>query len=64
MKNKTEEAKGKRRKVMGKGAFKELRVWQKRKDLAVYIPKETFKEIEKGCIENLLPLAVCLSPFP
>ncbi len=49
--------------------FKELRVWQKGKDLAVYIyqitntgnfakdyglrdiPKETFKEIEKGCIE-------------
>ena len=49
--------------------FKELKVWQKGKDLAVYIyrisnsgdfakdyglrdiPKETFKEIEKGCIE-------------
>ena len=49
--------------------FKELRVWQKGKDLAVYIyritnigdfakdyglrdiPKETFKEIEKRCIE-------------
>ena len=56
---------------MGKGGpkFKELKVWQKGKDLAVYIyrisnsgdfakdyglrdiPKETFKEIEKGCIE-------------
>ena len=56
---------------MGKGCpkFKELRVWQKGKDLAVYIyritnigdfakdyglrdiPKETFKEIEKGRIE-------------
>ena len=56
---------------MGTGGpkFKELKVWQKGKDLAVYIyrisnsgdfakdyglrdiPKETFKEIEKGCIE-------------
>ena len=63
---------GKRLKARGKrlmGSFKELRVWQKGKDLAVYIyritntgdfakdyglkdiPKETFKEIEKGCIE-------------
>jgi hypothetical protein len=33
--------------------FKELRVWQKGKDLAVYIQKETFKfkEIEKRCVE-------------
>jgi len=33
---------------MSKGGFKELRVWQKGKDLAVYIQKETFKfkEIE------------------
>ena len=41
--------------VMGKGSpkFKERRVWQKGKELAVYIQKETFKfkEIEKGCIE-------------
>jgi len=54
---------------MGTGGFKELKVWQKGKDLAVYIyrisnsgdfakdyglrdiPKETFKEIEMGCIE-------------
>ena len=42
---------------MSKRGFKELRVWQRGKDLAVYIyritniPKETFKEIEKGCIE-------------
>ena len=44
---------------MSKGSpkFKELRVWQKGKDLAVYIyritniQKETFKDIEKGCIE-------------
>ena len=45
MKNKTEEAKGKRRKVMGKGAFKELRVWQKGKDLAVYIYQITKRNI-------------------
>ncbi len=37
---------------MSKGGLKELRVWQKGKELAVYIyqigyiPKETFKEIE------------------
>ncbi|MGB2727300.1 MAG: hypothetical protein WBD09_02340 [Halobacteriota archaeon] len=43
--------------LMGKGGlkFKELRVWQNRKDLAVYVyqisQKETFKEIEKGGIE-------------
>ena len=56
---------------MGTGGlkFKELKVWQKGKDLAVYIyrisnsgdfakdyglrdiPKETFKEIEMGCID-------------
>ena len=42
---------------MSKGGFKELRVWQKGKELAVYvyritnIQKETFKEIEKGCVE-------------
>jgi hypothetical protein len=42
---------------MSKGGFKELRVWQKGKELAVYIyritniPEETFKEIEKGCTE-------------
>ena len=42
---------------MGKEGFKELRVLQKGKDLAVYIyqigyiQEETFKEIDKGCIE-------------
>jgi hypothetical protein len=42
---------------MSKRGFKELRVWQKGKNLAVYvyritnIQKEIFKEIEKGGIE-------------
>jgi len=52
---------------MGKGGlkFKELRVWQKGKDLAVYIYRITnikyaFK-IDIGTVENLLPLAICLS---
>ena len=43
---------------MSKGGpkFKELRVWQKGKDLAVYIQKETFKfkEIEKGGYLSIL----------
>ena len=44
-----QKARGER--LMCKGGFKELRVLQKGKDLAVYIQKETFKDIEKGCIE-------------
>ena len=43
---------------MGKGGlkFKELRVWQNGKDLAVYVyqiskKKLLFTEIEKGCIK-------------
>ena len=49
---------------MGKGGFKELRVWQKGKDLAVYIYRitntgdlakdyglKTFTGIEKQCVE-------------
>jgi len=51
--------------VMGKGGpkFKELRVWQKGKDLAVYIYRITnikyaFK-IDIGTVEDLLPLAIC-----
>jgi len=43
--------------------FKELRVWQKGKDLAVYIYRITnikyaFK-IDFGTVEDLLPLAIC-----
>ena len=62
---------GKRLKARGErlmGSFKELRVWQKGKDLAVYIYRITnikyaFK-IDFGTVENLSPLAICLSPFP
>ncbi|NAS89432.1 hypothetical protein C4E24_06830 [ANME-1 cluster archaeon AG-394-G21] len=49
---------------MGKGGFKELRVWQKGKDLAVYTYRitntgdfakdyglKTFTAIEKQCVE-------------
>jgi len=68
---------------MGKGGFKELRVWQKGKDLAVYIYQITKRnilgdrervyknikyalkfKIDFGTLENLLPFAICLSPFP
>ena len=54
-----QKARGER--LMGKEGFKELRVWQKGKELAVYIyqigyiQKETFKEIEKGCIDSPFP---------
>jgi len=62
---------GKRLKARGErlmGSFKELRVWQKGKDLAVYIYRITNIEyafkIDFGTVEDLLPLAICLSPFP
>ena len=54
---------------MGKGGpkFKELRVWQKGKDLAVYIYQITnikyALKIDIGTLENLSPLAICLLPF-
>jgi hypothetical protein len=53
---------------MSKWGFKELRVWQKGKELAVHIYRITnikyaFK-IDIGTGENLLPLAICLSSFP
>jgi len=38
-------AKGEGRGLMGKGGFKELRVWQKGKDLAVYIYRITKRNI-------------------
>jgi len=38
-------ARGKGRGVMGKGGFKELRVWQKGEDLAVYIYRITKRNI-------------------
>ena len=57
--------------IMSKWGFKELRVWQRGKDLAVYIYRITrnikyaFKfKIDIGTVENHLPLAICLSPFP
>ena len=51
---------------MSKGGFKELKVWQKGKDLAVYIYQITnikFKyalkfKINIGTVENLLPLTI------
>jgi len=59
--------------VMGKGVFKELRVWRKGKDLAVYIYRITrnikyarkFK-IDLGTLKDLSPLAIYLPfhPFP
>ena len=38
-------AKGEGRGLMSKGGFKELRVWQKGKDLAVYIYRITKRNI-------------------
>ena len=57
--------------LMSKGGlkFKELRVWQKGKDLAIYIYRITrnikfaFK-IDFGTVEDLLPLAICLLAKP
>jgi len=47
---------------MSKGGFKELRVWQKGKDLAVYVYRITnikyaFK-IDLGTLENLSPFSL------
>ncbi|MBE9592907.1 MAG: four helix bundle protein [Proteobacteria bacterium] len=67
VKGKRLKARGER--LMGKEGLKELRVWQKGKDLAVYIYRITrnikyaFK-IDIGTVEDLLPLAICLLAKP